>query len=290
MRIGELLRYGDQVLGAVGISQPTADVFFLLGHVLEKNRTALLVAAADEVADEHVAQFADLLDRRAKREPLAYILGEREFWSLPFTVTPDVLIPRPETEFLLETVFKRLAESPLVSGKIVDLCCGSGVIAVVLARELQRRVLAVDISEKALAITQRNAARHGVAEQVMPLCADLCSSFALQQSFALVVTNPPYVSTKALGGEMQPEVVQYEPHLALDGGAEGMQCIRQIRKALSSLLVSGGQVFMEIGWDQGAAVRHLFLDNGNQEDAVFTTVEIMQDYAGRDRVLHAVRA
>ncbi len=288
MRVGELLRYGDRVLRDAGISEPTTDVFFLLGHVVKKSRTALLLAAEEDVSDADAAQFRVLVARRVKREPLAYILGEREFWSLPFTVTSDVLIPRPETEFLLEMVLKAVVERPLSSGKIVDLCCGSGVIAVVLARELHRQILAVDISEKALAITQRNAAQHDVAEQVIPLCADLCSSFASKKSFALVVTNPPYVSSTALAGEMQPEVVRYEPRLALDGGVEGMQYIRQIRRVLPSLLVSGGQVFMEIGWDQGAAVRKLFLGDIPGEESRFTTVEILQDYAGCDRVLHAV--
>ncbi len=288
MRVRELLRYGDRVLRDAGISEPTTDVFFLLGHVVKKSRTALLLAAEEEMNDADVAQFRVLAARRAKREPLAYILGEREFWSLPFIVSPDVLIPRPETEFLLETVLERMHKRPLAVGKIVDLCCGSGVIAVVLARELHRQIFAVDISEKALAITQKNAIRHNVATQVMPLCADLCSSFAPQKSLALVVTNPPYVSTVALADEMQPEVVHYEPRLALDGGAQGMECIRRIRRMLPSLLVSGGQVFMEIGWDQGVAVRKLFLGDIPGDESKFTTVEILQDYAGRDRVLHAV--
>lgn len=239
------------------------------------------------ISIDQLNQFMLLLERRKKREPVAYILEEQEFWSLPFRVTPDVLIPRPETEFLVESVLTRCRKNNLERGKILDLCCGSGAIAVVLAKETGRRVVALDVSIDALQISAYNIKRHGCEALIDPVCADLLSPFQPCPLFSLIVSNPPYVSDREMAESLQPEVVDYEPHLALDGGCLGLEVIEKIQLHLFRTLMPGGEFFMEFGADQGALIYNLFV-SGHAE-SVFQNVDILKDYAGRDRVLHAVR-
>lgn len=287
MQIGELIQYGVAELTASGVPECVSDVHLLLGHCLGKSRTQLLAAARDVIPEINVQEFRALLARRKNREPVAYILGEQEFWSLPFVVNSDVLIPRPETEFLLETVLSQFPAGDRPDGPIIDLCCGSGVIAAVLALELGRKVIAVDLSWGALSVTRENCARHGVDKLVCPVRSDLFSGFLLSGDAALVVTNPPYVSQRAIESELEPEVAGHEPLLALDGGREGLDLIVRIRHDLPGILQPGGQLFMEIGFDQGEAVAALFERpvNGLRD---FSKVEIIQDLAGKDRILHGV--
>ncbi len=286
MRVVDLLHYGASQLESAGVEQAALEVELLLGFCLEKNRTGLFLAATDEVDERHEQQFLSLLARRSKNEPSAYIFGEKEFWSLPFLVTPDVLIPRPETEFLLETVLALSKNKQWQPGPVLDLCCGSGVIAIILALETGRSVTAVDISAPALQVARRNAIRHQVADRITLVQADLLSAFAPRHIFGLVVSNPPYVSRQELRDGLQPEVMHFEPHLALDGGVGGLDIIQRIRKILPRVLKPGGDFFMEIGADQGLAVRELFAGD-NTDKKIFERVEVLQDYSGRDRVLHA---
>lgn len=283
MRVVELLREGVMRLGGAGVENAELEVELLLGACLHKNRAGLFLAAKEEVGSEAVVCFQKFLDRRVRREPVAYILGEKEFWSLPFWVTPDVLIPRPETEFLLETVLrKRNVAAP--PGAVFDLCCGSGIIAIVLALELQRDVVALDLSVSALTVAKKNAARHNVASRVQFVGADLLSAIALQPKISLLVSNPPYVSEVEIRAGLQPEVICFEPHLALNGGREGLEIIKRICRLLPLMLCPGGDCFLEIGADQGAAVLELL--NEREVAPSFEQVEIVQDYTGRDRVAH----
>lgn len=291
MRIAELVQYGVAELKGAGIQDCTTDIYLLAGHCLNKSRTQLLAYGRDEVPDQAERLFMDLLARRKDREPVAYILGEQEFWSLPFTVNQDVLIPRPETELLVEKALAVIEADELPgAGKIIDLCCGSGVIAIILALETKREILAIDISPAALAVSRENCVRHGVQQLVELLHSDLLSApIARGEKASLVVSNPPYVTTHAVLNEVEPEVGQYEPRLALDGGKDGLDQIAQIRRQVSDLLVEGGHIFMEIGADQGQAVHALFSNHlpGYRD---FPKVEIISDYAGRDRILHAIIA
>jgi len=287
MQLSELVRHGIAELKAAGVSECTSDIHLLLGHCLGKNRTQLLLAARDEVPDRAVQMFLTLLERRKRREPLAYILGEQEFWSLPFHVNPAVLIPRPETEFLLETVFDALRQiTTQLQGAVLDLCCGSGVIAIVLALELKRRIVAIDLSATALDVTCRNCRRHEVDDLVVPIQGDLLTPVRGSRCCSLVVSNPPYVATSAIHDEVEPEVKEYEPRLALDGGERGLDLIYRIREDLPFVLAPGGQVFMEIGYDQGDTVAEMFTTSmpGVPD---FEKIRIIRDYAGRDRVLYA---
>ncbi|MEE4242226.1 MAG: HemK/PrmC family methyltransferase, partial [Desulfopila sp.] len=214
MRIAELLQEGEKQLLLCGVRDAAIDVQLLLGHCLKKNRSELFLHSSDMVDSSCCNRFLTLIERRAAREPVAYILKEREFWSLPFYVNQDVLIPRPETEFLLEMVLQQLAQTKTVVNHCVDLCCGSGVIAVVLARELGCFVTALDYSEKALAVTARNSQRHGVDERVTPLHSDVFGALPVDAVFPLIVSNPPYVCSAAIRGELDAEVAAFEPHLA----------------------------------------------------------------------------
>ena len=283
MRIAELLAEAADHLALAGIEDPHREARLLLAYALGKSQTQLFLAEHDEATLSEYKIFTPLLARRLDREPFALITGEREFWSLPFFVNSDVLIPRPETEFLLE---QALAPSPRPPGLVCDLCCGSGAIAVVLAKELQQPVLAVDISRRALAVTQINVRRHGVAHLVCPVAADLLAAFRPRSLFSLVVTNPPYVSRAELAAGLPPEVALFEPRLALDGGADGLEIIARIRQELAIFLLPGGEVFMEIGYSQGAAARAIFERQipGLRD---FSLVRILPDYADWDRVLRA---
>ena len=172
--------------------------------------------------------------------------------------------------------------------KIVDLCCGSGIIATILAQETLQKIYAVDISAKALRVARQNIARHGQAHRILMVQSDMFDAFAANNQFSLVVSNPPYVSHADVTNNLDPEVSYYEPHLALDGGVRGLELIKVIRAQLDDVLMPGGEVFMEIGADQGMEVAALFEQN-TKSGCGFESVSIRKDYAGRDRVLHAIK-
>jgi len=286
MRIIDLIQFAISELAGAGIEESSTDANLLLAHCLGKSRTELFLAAQEVVAEMAHKTFLEFLARRKAREPLAYILGEREFWSLPFIVNPAVLIPRPETEFVVEQALASARSASCREGLILDLCCGSGVIAIVLALELGRAITAVDISFAALEVTRENCRRHRVEGQVRVLQADLLTIFPPRRMFSLVVTNPPYVNSRDIQQNLEPEVAKFEPHLALDGGEHGLDVIQRIRDGLCGRMLPEGEIFMEIGADQGEEVQKLF--SGSSEPAsCFKNIQILKDYAGRDRVLHA---
>ncbi len=286
MQLVDLLHFGETALQGVGITDYKLDARLLLEHCTGKNRTEIFLSGETEVNREVQSVYLTLLARRKQREPVAYILGEQEFWSLPFYVSRDVLIPRPETEFLLDRVLSLTDSDNFKDGYILDLCCGSGVIATVLAKETQKRIIASDISHKALEMTRKNSKRHGLDASLSLIQGHLLAPFAEEGNFSLIVSNPPYVSSFDVQNNLMPEVVDYEPHLALDGGAKGLDLIQEIRLGLSRVLRSGGQCFLEIGADQGAAVQAIFSENVIDQPG-FQEIEILVDYAGRDRVVHA---
>jgi release factor glutamine methyltransferase len=282
----ELLNYGTALLEDAGIEHCQNDAWILLEACTGKSRTEMVLYGTRLASRAEEINFLSFIDRRRKREPVAYILEEQEFWSLSFRVSPAVLIPRPETEFLLDRVLALTDKDNLARGKILDLCCGSGVIATVLAKETKKNIIGVDISCKALDVAIENVRRHGVLEQVSLAQMDLFAALQPSNQFSLIVSNPPYVSTFDIKENLDKDVVGYEPWIALDGGFGGMKYINMICKALPSMLCDGGQFFMEIGADQGNDVRDLF-NAGTANDQLFEEVEVLADYAGRDRVLVA---
>jgi len=268
-----------------GIPEAHIEAEILLGSVLKMGRSQLFLAAGNDFPDELHADFEKLVERRLAREPLAYILGEQEFWSLPFRVTRDVLIPRPETERLLELAIERARGiAPGFRVPVLDFGTGSGVIAVVLARELKNVIVwSVDRSIAALRIAAENAKRHGVGERIRFLCADWMDALNPKPVFGLIVSNPPYVAIEELSA-LAPEVRDYEPRLALDGGEDGMASIKIIATHAISLLIPGGWLFMEIGAGQAGAVTDLFASLPGYEN-----VRVHADYAGLPRVLEVQR-
>lgn len=286
MRLTELLTFASKELEGSAIVEHELEARLLLEACLGKTRTEIFFDGQMEVSPVQQQHFLELIARRKTREPVAYILGVQEFWSMPFTVTPAVLIPRPETEFLVDRVLTLADPKNLFRGRILDLCCGSGVIAAVLAKETGQRIIGSDISKAAMEVAKKNLYRHHLTGLVDLVQSDLFTAFQATGAFALVVSNPPYVSSLALHNSLEPEVAWYEPGLALDGGEMGLEIIRKIRRELPNLLCPGGQYFMEIGADQGDAVRRLFYQD-LEDSPRFQQVDILIDYAGRDRVLHA---
>ena len=240
-------------LVAAGIDERDValDAEVLARHVLGWDRTRYLTRARDPVPPRFDERFALLIERRCRREPVAQITGSREFWGLDFAVTMDVLIPRPESELLVETALALLGDRA-VPWDIADVGTGSGCLAVALARELRRaRVTATDLSSAALAVARRNATRHGVADRIG--FHDTRGLDRRPGPYDLVVSNPPYVPEPEMA-MLPPEIARYEPASALCGGPDGLDPARELLPAAGSCLRPGAWLVMEIGAGQDAAI------------------------------------
>lgn len=281
IRLDDLLSRAVQQLLAAGIEDAPLEARLLFEHCSGMGRTAQVLHGADSIDAATQQAFLSLITRRAQRQPLQYLTGSQPFWSFDVHVSPAVLIPRPETEFLLEQVLEACKGQRI--DRALDLCTGSGAIALVLAKEVAWRVVASDLSEAALQVAQRNVRQQGFEERIVLVRSDLFS--ALQPPFDLIVTNPPYIVEGEIDA-LQPEVALAEPRLALSGGADGLDCIRRIIAATPTALRPGGWLFMEIGADQQHAVSALLHGAGHS----FDQISILLDYAGRPRVARARRA
>jgi release factor glutamine methyltransferase len=268
----ELLRWTTGYLGEKGCPAPRLDAEVLLAHALGLDRVGLYLNYERMLSPTELAGYRELVKRRARREPVAYIRGFKEFWSLEFEVGPAVLIPRPETEFLVEEALGLAREHRLT--RIADIGTGSGAVAVVLAKELQSEVIATDRSPEALALARRNALKH--AAPVSFTLADLLSPFA-EGSLEMVVSNPPYVP-RAEMAQAAPEL-SFEPVAALDGGQDGLDVVRALVAQAPRVLVKGGWLVLEVGAGQAEEVTGLF------ERAGFTDVASLADLAGIARVV-----
>ena len=254
------------------------DAETLLLHLLGKN-TAWLMAHGDKLLPDDLSlSYSELLERRRKGEPIQYITGETEFYGLPFRVTPDVLIPRPETEHLVEKVLELAASFPVP--RIVDVGTGSGAIAVALAHKLPHAaVTAIDLSAATLAIARENAKRNGVAFRFLE--GDLLAPVA-EERFDFIVSNPPYVP-ETDRATLSVEVREYEPALALFAGDDGLEVYRRLIPAAFDALTPGGFVALEIGYGQSVAITELLTRSG------FEQIEFVPDLQGIPRVACAQR-
>ena len=254
-------------------SAPNAsrDAELLLMRTLGKDRAWLLTHPDAPIAPSHLAQYKTWINRRQKQEPIQYILGEQEFYGLVFHVTRDVLIPRPETEHLVEAALERLpGNTPL---RIADIGTGSGIIAIALAHKLpQAKITALDISAKALAVAKENAARHNVAERIDFRESDLLKAVA-GETFDAIVSNPPYVSTNE---KLEQQVRDYEPAAALYAGETGLDIYRRLIPQAKTALKPNGWLLMEIGHSQRDALAELLRD--------WSGVEFIDDLQGIPRV------
>jgi release factor glutamine methyltransferase len=254
--VGEEVRRARQRLAAAGITQAEADLDarLLAQEALGWNAVRFFREAGQPAPLSFASPYAALVARRARREPMAYILGRQEFWDLAFEVTPAVLIPRPETELVVESA---LQQRPDTSRRlsIADVCTGSGCLAVVLALQYPRaRVYASDVSRAALEVARRNKERHRVAARVLLIESDLLD--AMRGPFDLIVANPPYVPEGAYA-ELQPEVRDYEPAVALRAGGDGLAVMTRLVQAAAERLASGGLLIFELGAGQQEAITAL---------------------------------
>jgi len=281
MTLREWLERGAAELGAgPHPDKARLDAEMLLLHQAGKDRAWLIAHLDDDFAGCRAIGYAAMLDRRAKGEPVQYIVGECEFYGLPFRVTADVLIPRPETELLVE---KALALGRLFKGpRIAEVGTGSGAIPVVLANRLhEAQIAAIDVSQAALAIAKENAYRNHVAARIGFLLGDLLNPVA-GEVFDLIVSNPPYVSS-CDRESLSVEVRNYEPAMALFAGDDGLAVYRRLIPAAFAALAHGGWIALEIGYGQADAVRDLL------QTAQFDHIEFSADLQGIPRVATAQR-
>ena len=256
-----------------GGDSPRLDAEILLASLLRSSREYLYANPELVVAPHLASDFHLLIRQRSTGIPVAYLTGEKEFWSLPLAVSRETLVPRPETESLVSAALEIL---PLQGpASILELGTGCGAIALALASERrQAAIIATDLSPEALAVARHNAARHGL-DNITFIRSDWFSELAGQR-FQLIVTNPPYVNMS--DSRMPTDAIRFEPRLALDGGHGGLESIRRITSASGRHVQHGGTLLLEHGFDQGRDVRELFALAG------FTEVRTLQDAAGRDRI------
>jgi release factor glutamine methyltransferase len=275
MNISKLLHEIASRLEAAGLDSPRREAELLLAAALGKDRSHLLAHADSELDPDSLARVRAWADRRAAREPLAYLRGEREFMGLAFKVTPAVLIPRPETELLVEAAARFLA--PLSAPEFLEIGAGSGCIAVSLLKACpEARAVATEVSPEAAAVAAENRDRHGLRERLRIEIIDFWPSGP--GPWPLIVSNPPYISTPELS-ELSPEVRDHEPYIALAGGPEGLDCYCRLLAGARPRLAPGGRIYLEHGSTQRAALRRLAGDAG------FRVIEALEDSAGLPRVM-----
>ena len=275
--IAEVLKDASRMLESAGVPEARREAGSLLSFILSKDRTFLISHAEDPVDDDTLGQLRGFVERRSAGEPLQYITGVQDFYGREFRVTPDVLIPRPETELLVEAA---LEVNKNDSAFICDVGTGSGCIAITLLCELPRvRAVAVDKSVAALEIAKLNAAKQAVAERAAFVVSDCFDALdPNEHQFDLIVSNPPYVSALALSG-LQREVRDHEPLVALSPGTDGLSVIRRLLTEAPAYLKPNGHLLMEIGFDQGEAVENLI------DASVWSLLEIRPDLQGIPRIV-----
>ncbi len=278
--VGRLLAWTTEWLTARGAETPRLDAEVLLAHVRGCPRIALYTTFDVPVADDERDRFRGLVKRRGGGEPVAYLVGSKEFFSLPFTVTKDVLVPRPETEGLVVRALDLCAG--LAAPRILDVGTGSGAIVVTLARRLPgARCVATDISPAALEVARGNAARHGVAERIAFVGCDLIADPAAAGPFDLIVSNPPYVREEEFAG-LPADVRLHEPRTALVAGPTGVEVVERLVAAAPRTLAQGGWLLIEIGPAIAVAAEAIVADAAD-----LVPGPTLRDLAGLPRVLQA---
>lgn len=271
-------------LAASGVDRPRLDAEVLLARVLGIDRVRLYVEHDRPLTPPEVDAYRSCVARRARREPVAYITGVREFYSRPFFVDRRVLIPRPETEHLVEAALEELERRfpGEQARRVLDVGTGSGAIAITVALEApSTRVVAVDLSPGALEVARRNADALGASDRVRFIESDMYSAVE-EEGFHAILSNPPYVRDAEWAG-LPPDVRDYEPREALLGGADGLDLVRRLAAGAPARLVPGGLLAVEIGEEQGEAARRILEAHG------FGQIRTIRDLAGKDRVVLGVK-
>lgn len=276
--IAKVLAFAALDFGKRGIESPRLEAELLLGHELQMSRMQLLLDANRPLAREELARYRALIARRRGGEPSAYILGKKEFFGREFKVDQRALIPRPDTETLVEVALQRTRARSL-GGRALDIGTGSGAVALTFARERPTwQVTALDKSPDALELARENALELGAIWGVRLLVSDLFTGLDPNERFELIVSNPPYIPEGELA-QLDKHIRDFEPRMALDGGADGLDFYRVIAETAPRFLTQGGVLALEIGSDQAAPVSELLSSAG------FLELEVAKDYGRRDRVV-----
>jgi release factor glutamine methyltransferase len=280
VNIAEALTLCSIKLKGANVPDPRKDAALLISFVTGRDKTYLIAHPEIELTQEQGSALFEVVSRRASREPLQYITGSQEFFRLEFEVTPDVLIPRPETEILVERAIEFLRSQP--DPRFCEIGIGSGAISVSVLHELpDASALACDISQNALEIARRNSDRHGVSDRLELIVSDVFASVP-KEHFRAVLSNPPYVREPDLAA-LQPEVRDHEPVIALTSGPDGLRVIEKLIEHSPSYLMTGGALLFEMGFDQSARVREMLDDN------VWKDIEFLPDLQGIQRILFAAK-
>lgn len=276
--IARVLRWAAEDFARRGLSSPRLDAELLLGEVLGVDRVRLILDSQKPLREEELARYRELIKRRRRGEPIAYIRGEREFYGHRFRVDARVLVPRPDTEILVETALLRTQAKSLY-GRALDLCTGSGCIAIAFALERPTwKVTGTDLSAGAASLARENAERLGAVFATRWLLGDLFDALAPDERFDLITSNPPYIPGAEIA-TLDADVRDFEPRLALDGGADGLDVVRRIVERAPEFLEPAGVLALEVGHDQAARTAALLQARG------FSEIQVKRDYAGIERVV-----
>ena len=276
--INSFLNWSEIQLTQAGVLSPRLDSEILLAHALKLSRIQLFTHSK-RTLNETERKYAEInVKRRRKREPVSLITGHQEFWSLDFVVDANVLIPRPETELLIETALSCISPA---SNNVLDLGTGSGVLALVMAKEVvDSKVTALENDPKALNIAKKNATNHGMRDRIKFLCKDLKKE-DWGGPYSMILSNPPYIPSKDVD-KLMPEVKNYEPRKALDGGVTGIEFYKSIIPNAVNQIEEKGFLILEIGHSQVSEVTALL-----KQFSAYQKIEVMKDYSGYDRVVKA---
>lgn len=276
--VARVLAWAADDFRARGIESPRLDAELLLALVLGVDRVRLILESPRILSAAELASYRELIQRRRRREPIAYIRGEREFYGLPMKVDRRVLVPRPDTETLVEVALERTARVHL-DGDLLDLCTGSGCVAVAFSRRRPTwRAVGVDISEDAVDVARENAERAGAVLGVTFVVGDLDASLPNDVRFDLVTANPPYIPSAEIGA-LDADVRDFEPRIALDGGVDGLDVVRRVVAVAAKRLRPEGAFAIEVGAGQAPAVEALLAAQG------FENIRKAVDYGGHERVV-----
>jgi len=281
MNIKELLNRSDQFLAARGIESSRLDAEVLMADLLDMERINLYVKYDYPLKNVEIDNYRERIKKRAQRIPVAYITEKKEFMSLEFKVKEGVLIPRPDTENLVEAVIEYCRKEELQSPQIIDVGTGSGAIAVSLAHYLEdAKVVGVDLSTEALKVARQNMDEHELSERMSILKSDLLKEFIKREitGIDIIVSNPPYISKSEM--EKLPPEVKKEPKTALAAGEDGLAYYKKLIPQAEKVLKNGGKLFLEIGYQQAEAVKALF-------GSSWVEVEVKKDYSENDRIAAA---
>lgn len=280
--VGRVLGFAAEDFGKRGLPSARLDAELLLCHVLGLRRIDLLLERERELSAGELGTYRALIQRRRRAEPVAYLVGTREFYGLPFRVDARVLVPRPDTETLVDVALARTRAVDLAA-RALDLCTGSGCVALALARSRPTwSVTGVDLSPDALAVARDNAARLGLVQNVTFVQGDLDAPLPGGARYDLLTANPPYVPTAELA-ELDADVRDHEPRLALDGGPDGLVVVRRVVELAASRLAEGGLLALEVGYGQAGQVAALLAARG------FSGIELQRDLGGVERVVSGHR-